>query len=299
MNRRHHHPNTLDEWYSLWWDRIFKKWLPCPSREICIVIFCGGECGGDVIQHFFQKSIPKLYFHNMREFHEKYSRFDPPLRHSKKKTLFNIRVHDIFMWLSTKFQRLVIIDIFRCPIQRALYGFYRYPQSSLCKAKISSQMWRCASFAEKSSLFERNIFPNIERRHGLDTEYQNELCHLLSSSTLVQHVPSFPRNIEFLKLRYQDKEKWLTTVSQIFPNLIKPPPLRVQTPHLNLYETSHSDLQVYEFIKDYIPQLPFLHQVLHQNVCQRYFSKDEIDNYIHSTIQKKLLQPHPHLANRV
>lgn len=299
------HPKTMPEWYDLWWRRIFRQWLPSPPNNLCIIIFCGGECGGNILQRLLEHQAPTLYFHNIREFHEKYSKFYPPLHFRKRKMLEMIQSHDIFIWLSTKFQRIVVIDIYRCPIQRALFGLYRYPQSSLSKSQISLDTWISASFSQKCSLFERCIFPNIERRHGLDTEYSTHstLLHRLSiHSTVIEHVPSFPLNVEFIKLRYKDRNHWFDILHSILPTVVlstHETTLQQILHHHELHELTvcavtkntnntmiHDNLR--QFIIDYSPQLPFLQQVLNLPICQRYLSQDERSKLILYAVHEKL-----------
>jgi len=279
-------PINDDGWKQLWMRRIFKTWHGDPPRQLCVVVFCGGQCGGEWLHSEIRKKCPCFLFHNIREFHQKFSRFSThsPLSFAQKRAqerLAGVTAHDIFAWVASIFREVIVLDVFRCPIERALLSFLHYPGEALRKSRLNQADWMASTDAERAMIFENRIFHHVEQRHGLDTEYTDEngpSAFIAGTAfdaseqcwTARHHAVD---NLRFFKLRWQDRREWTTVLNrrQCFPFFLQEPPADVWRDRCQ----GKGGMWAREFVVQYQPSLPFLAMVLQLPICRRYVTISE------------------------
>jgi len=180
-------------------------------KKIVVIIYTAGECGGYMLENILKHyRVPHFLIHNMDEFFKKFCL--KYMKHVSPPPVFDLL--DVTRFLKVVFHHVLVVDIYRTPIERKMCSFFRrlkWNLQTFVWEHHAWEKWKKTTLEEKINIFDNKIYPNIEKRNGLDTEFPNH--HFLripfqhKHKTVFTDCPSCPKTF-FLKMRYQDRKHW-------------------------------------------------------------------------------------------
>lgn len=189
----------------------------------------------------------------------------------------NITIIDFIQYCSSQEHEVLVIDIYREPIERKISDFFE--KISLHFNTSEDNMYKYPL----STLIERfnNIFPQIPNFDPLRNRYNLDLPLHFNHD---QGFDLFKRNnVSFLSLRLRDSHNWGTILSTN---------LGINIKMVKDYETSSKKINlIYQSFKnEFKIPINYLEDLKNNSDLLYYLSKDELNNYLDLWQTKTSLQ---------
>jgi hypothetical protein len=247
------------ELYGFHEKRLYKR---AQLHNIDVFVYCGGKCAGMTLRNTFQhkqKHTRCLHTHSNEEFKLNYNNCG--------------NIHDLILTNSAFHNKIYIIDSYRTPIERKISSFFQ---------NINIDF---PDYASKS-MHELMIYFNYQYIYNVDPKQNNEDYHPIDELLEDMGIQEFSdfdfrkkycvikhKNLIFIKLRFQNIDKWEEILSEIMGTPI--------TLHSDNFSETKSYYTLYQkFKKEYVVPKTYLESLKTNMAFIKYNSPNERSQYI-------------------
>jgi len=168
-------------------------------KNIQVFVYCGGKCGSMTLTKTMKQYFSTIHLHNNEYFPIEY----------KLNNKFSI--FDVIDYNKNNYDNIYIIDSYRTPLERKISSFFNnidtlhLPNYKKCKLRD------IIHFFNKNKLYE------LEEYHPIDEvmTYYNVDCFDTFDFNKGYNI-KIKDNIHFIKIRFNDIDKWSNILSEIF-----------------------------------------------------------------------------------
>ena len=227
------HLDTLKEFIQILFDKNLKTLYenvhttlpflkPKKNTQCMVMVLCGGKCGSTALFESFSKhGIDVIRIHNMDHFVEEYAPFLKGVKGVEDVEIRKVLHPDDLLRFFLKFYRsIVVVDSYRDPLERKLSSFFQNFSFNLSRMGKTLSEWESLTFKEQVDVFEKEMMPLLERRHGLDTYYptffQNSFDFVTGMQQMAHPHQDFCRRVRLVKVRFSDIHQWGSMFSKLF-----------------------------------------------------------------------------------
>jgi hypothetical protein len=243
--------------YGFYENRIYKK---VQLRDINTFIYCGGKCGGVTLRNtFHKKNIRCIHSHSNEEFIKNYISCGT--------------IHEVINQNSGWHKNIYIIDSYRLPIERKMSSFFQ-------NMTIDVPDYGSKTTQELTTYFNQQYIHNVdptqnnEDYHPLDEmmEYLGVESPLTFDFKKMYGILKY-KNINFIKIRFQNIDKWTTILSGIVgkPLTLNSANLSKNKPYRDKYE---------KFKREYKVPVDYLEKLKIDKAFMNYNTPHEQSEYI-------------------
>ena len=178
-------------------------------KGIKVFIYCGGKCGSSTLTHSLKKYYETLHVHSNAQFQ---------LFSNQKK----VSINNIFDQNASIHDKIYIIDSYRTPIERSISSFFQNIKDHLPNYKKYK-------LREIIHYFNKNHIYGLEEYHPIDeimTHYNLPLFDTFDFKKKYNLLVY--KNINFIKIRFNDIDNWSNILSEIFQR-----PIRIQNDNMS------------------------------------------------------------------
>lgn len=225
-----------------------------------IFIFCGGKCGGSSLSKTFINS-----HYNTTHLH---SLTCKGFTHSNIDVTNKLNTLNIIDYSIKKYKNIYFIDSYRNPIERKMSSFFQNIGLYYSSLDISN-------VDQMIEFFNDKLLYNLEEYHPINEIMQHYDIPLFSEFNFVNGYNILEKdNKVFIKLRFNDIEKWDKYLTKIFGKIIN------ITNH-NLSENKYYK-DIYSVFKSKykVPKKYLDEQLVNDSQFKIYNTKKEQDEYI-------------------
>ena len=223
-------------------------------NKIQVFVYCGGKCGSSSLQSTLKQYYNTLHVHSNNEFYLT----------TKQKS---ISIFNVINKNSRTNDKIYIIDSYRTPIERKISSFFENIQVHLPNYK---------EYKLRDLIHYFNIahIYNLEEYHSIDeilTHYKLPLFNTFDFEKKYNLLVY--KNINFIKIRFNDIDNWCNILSNIFNR-----PINVKKDNMS---ENKDYAQLYNNFKKvyYLPQLYYNISLPNDTNFKIYNSKDEQQEY--------------------
>jgi hypothetical protein len=183
-----------------------------------VLIFCGGKCGSTSLYKTLETyRIPCLRIHNIDHFLEEYLPF---FKKKHPQQANHMVADDIFDFLLQFYGSIIVLDSYRDPLERKMSSLFQNLGVNLARISMTMKQWEGMSMTEQQQIFETQLLPILERRHGLDTYYPEFFVQHFDFTRGFQEMlhpdPRLRSRVKFIKLRFCDIYNWGKRLGAVF-----------------------------------------------------------------------------------
>ena len=243
--------------YGFYENRFYKK---SQLRNINTFIYCGGKCGGVTLRNTFQqKHIPCIHSHSNQEFNVNYIGCGG--------------IHELIKRNMGLHKTIYVIDSYRLPIERKMSSFFQ-------NISIDIPDYKSKTIDELITHFNHQYIYNVDpTQNNEDYHPIDEMIEYLGISQNINFdfnkfygVCKY-QNIVFIKLRFQNIDKWEGILSGITGRSLSLccDNLSKNKPYVNLYE---------QFKRKYKVPKSYLENLSKNSIFIKYNTPNEQTEYI-------------------
>ena len=192
----------------------------------------------------------------------------------------DIYINDVILYNKIIGKEVIVIDIFREPIERKISAFFEKISWHFNTAEENIKKYSIDTLIERFNL----IFPNIPDYDPFTEKYNIPVPSLFDFKQ--KHLLVVHNSIKYIKLRLADSEHWGTILSSILNHNIK---------IVKDYETSNKTIHnIYKQFKEkYLIPVNYLDDITQNTHFQYYMNSTEKEIYIKKWRAKETLKFSP------
>lgn len=230
-------------------------------NDLDIFVYCGGKCGSSTLHHTFKNNNFKSYkIHDNNYFKYLCSVFKKDIG----KTIYDVINFNVIDDKKTVY----IIDSYRTPIERKISSFFQNIDKHIHDYKNKT-------IDDMINVFNTKFLYNLEEYHSID-EVLNYygLIPFCTFDFENKYNIIKKENIIFIKLRFNDVDKWGEILSQIFEK-------KIVIHNFNLTKNKEINKLYNQFKEKYkVPHLYLTHYLTSDINFKIYNNDKEQNEYI-------------------
>ena len=171
--------------------------IPIKYKNIKIFVYCSGKCGSTTLSTTLNEYYKTLHVHSNEEFYI-----------TSQQKVFTI--FDVIECSATSQDQIYIIDSYRNPIERKIASFFN-------NINVDIPKYKKHKLRNLVKIFNNNYLKNIEEYHSIDEIMQHYDLPLFDTFDFEKKYNLLVyKNINFIKLRFNDINDWSKILGNIF-----------------------------------------------------------------------------------